>query len=74
MRAQTRALNQKASGLVAMWAPDEGGKIIYGMLEVQQVTREPGELPKCLVKEAEPVSLSYSAACPSQTRMCEWKG
>ena len=42
-RAQTRALNQEAAGLVSIFWPDEGGKLILGLLAVQEVTRKPGE-------------------------------
>ena len=65
-RAQTRVLNQEAAGLVSMFEPDEGGKLIHGLLAVQEVTRTPGELPKCLVREAGPEPLSYPAACSSR--------
>ena len=63
--AQTRALNQQAAGLVSMFGPDEGGKIIHGLLAVQEVIRKPGELPKCLVREAGPEPVSYPTACSS---------
>ena len=65
-RAQTRALNQDAAGLVGMCGPDEGGKIIHGLLAVQDVTRKPGGLPKCLVRETRPGPISYPAACSSE--------
>ena len=65
-RAQTRALNQEATGLVSMFGPDEGGKLIHGLLVVQEISREPVELPKCLVREAGPEAVSYPAACSSQ--------
>ena len=42
-RAQTRALNQDAAGLVSMFGPDEGVKLIHGLLAVQEVTRRPDE-------------------------------
>ena len=65
-RAQTRALNQDAASLVSVFGPDEGGKLIHGLLAVQEVTRKPGELPKCLVREAGPEPVSYPAACSSE--------
>ena len=65
-RAQTRALNQDAASLVSVFGPDEGGKLIHGILAVQEVTRKPGELPKCLVREAGPEPVSYPAACSSE--------
>ena len=37
-RAQTRALNQEAVGLVSMFGPDEVGKITHGLRAVQEVT------------------------------------
>ena len=49
--AQTIALNQEATGLTGMFRPDEGGKLIHGLLAVQEITRESGELSKCLVRE-----------------------
>ena len=64
-RAQTRALDREAAGLVSMFGPDEGGKLIHGLLAVQ-VTRKPGELPKCLVREAGPEPVPYHASCSSQ--------
>ena len=64
-RAQTRALNQEAAGLVSMFGPDEGGKIIQWLLAVQEGMRKPGELPKCLVREAGPEPVSYPTACSS---------
>ena len=65
-RAQTRALNQDASSLVSVFGPGEGGKLIHGLLAVQEITRKPGELPKCLVREAGPEPVSYPAACSSE--------
>ena len=65
-RAQTRALNQDASSLVSVFGPDEGGKLIHGLLAVQEVTRKPGEWPKCLVREAGPEPVSYPASCSSE--------
>ena len=44
-RAQTRALNQNAASLVSVFGPDEGRKLIHGLLAVQEVARESGELP-----------------------------
>ena len=44
-----------------MFGPDEGGKLIHGPLAVQEVTRVPGELSKCLVREAGPEPVSHSA-------------
>ena len=58
-RAQTRAHNQEVAGLVSMFGPDQGGKLIHGLLAVQEVTRKPGGFPKCLVREAGPESVSY---------------
>ena len=58
-RAQTRALNQEVAALVSMFVSDQGGKLIHGLLAVQEVTRKPGGLPKCLVREAGPESVSY---------------
>ena len=51
---------------MSIFGPGEGGKIIHGLLAVQEVTRKPGELPKCLVREAEPEPVSYPAACSSE--------
>ena len=65
-KAQTRALNQETAGLESTFGPDEGGKRIHGLLAVQEVTRKPGELPKCLVREAGPEPVSYPAACSSE--------
>ena len=45
-RAQTRALNQEAAGLVSIFGPDEGEKKKHRLLAVQEVTRKTGELPK----------------------------
>ena len=45
-RAQTRAFNPQAGGLVSMFGPYEGGKIIHGLLAVQEVTRKRGESPQ----------------------------
>ena len=64
-RAQTRARNQEAVGLVNMFGPYEEGKLSCG-LRVVQVTRRPGELPKWLVWEAGPEPVSYPAACSSE--------
>ena len=50
-----------------MFGPDEGGKVIHGLLVVQDVTRRPGELPKCLVREAGPGPVSYPAAWSSES-------
>ena len=65
-RAQTRALNQEAAGLVSMIEPDQGSKIIHELLVVQEVIRKPEELPMCLVREAEPEPVSCHAACSPQ--------
>ena len=54
--------NQEAIGLVNVFGPDEGGKLVDGMLAVQEVTRKPGEIPKCLAREARPELVSYPAA------------
>ena len=40
--------------------------MIHGLLAVQGVTRKPGELPKCLVREAGPEPVSYPVACSSE--------
>ena len=64
--AQTRALNEEATGLVSTCGPDVGGKLVRGLLAVQEVTRKPGELPKFLVREAGPEPVSYPAACSSE--------
>ena len=37
---------KKAAGLVSMFGPYEGGKIIHGLLAVQEVTRKRGESPQ----------------------------
>ena len=50
---------------MSMFGPEEGGKLIHGLLAVQ-VTRKPGELRKCFVREAGPESVSYPAACSLQ--------
>ena len=63
---QTRALNKDASSLVIVFGPDEGGKLIHGLLAAQEVNRKPGELPKCLVQEAGPEPVSYPATCSSE--------
>ena len=65
-RAQTRALNQEAAALVSAFGPDDGGKLIHGLLVVQEVTCKPGKLPKCLVREAGSEPVSYPAACSSR--------
>ena len=65
-RAQTRALNQEVAALVSMFVSDQGGKLIHGLLAVQEVTRKPGGFPKCFVREAWPESVSYLAACSSE--------
>ena len=65
-RAQTRAFNQDAASLVSVFGPDGGGQLIHGLLAVQDVTRKPGELLKCLVQEAGPEPVSYPAACSSE--------
>ena len=49
-----------------MFGPDEGGKLIHWLLAVQKAHRKPGELPKCLVREARPEPVSYPATCSSQ--------
>lgn len=66
---------------MAVLGSDEGGRVIRGQLAVQEFTRKPGELPRCLVKEAGPDPLSYPAACSSQhsdvrieTMMIEFDG
>ena len=48
-----------------MFGPDEEGKLIHGLLAVQEVIRTPGELPKCLAREAGPEPVWYPAACSS---------
>ena len=50
---------------MSIFGPDEGGKIFHGLLAVE-VTRKPGELPKCDVREAGPEPVSYPAACWSE--------
>ena len=65
-RAQTRAFDQDAASLVSVFGPEEVGKVVHGLLAVQEVTRKPGELPKCLVREAGPEPVSYPAACSSE--------
>lgn len=49
-----------------MFGPDEGQKAIHGLLAVREDTREPGELPKFLVREAGPKPVSYSAGRSSE--------
>ena len=44
----------------------KGENVTHGLLAVQEVTRKPGELPKCLVKEAGPEPLSYTDTCSSE--------
>lgn len=60
-QAQTRALLLEAARLVTMPGPDEEGETIHGLLEVWEVTRKPGELPKYLVREAGPEPVLYPA-------------
>ena len=64
--AQTRTLNQDAASLMSAFGPDEGGKLIHWLLAVQEATRKPGELPKCVVKEAGSEPVWYPAACSSE--------
>ena len=73
-RAQTRALNQDAASPVSTFGPEQGGKLIHGLLAAQ-VTRKPGELPKYLVREAGPEPVSYPAACSLQYSddLCGWR-
>ena len=66
-RAETRALNRDAASLVSVFGPDEGGKLINGLLAVQEVTRKLSEFPKCLVREAGPEAVSYATACSSES-------
>ena len=61
--AQTLALHQAADGLVGMFGFDEGGKLIHGLLPVQEVTRNPERLPKYLIQDAGPKPVWYNAAC-----------
>ena len=49
-RVQTRVLNEDVADLVRLFGPDEGGILIHGLLAVQKVTRNPGGLPKCLLR------------------------
>ena len=51
---------------MSIFGPDEGGKLVHGLLAVQEVTRIPGELPRCLVPEAGPEPVSYPVACWSE--------
>ena len=62
----TRAFNRETAGLVTMLGPDEGGKLIHGLLAVRKVTRKPGELRKYLVLEAGPEPISYPPKCSSE--------
>ena len=51
---------------MGVFGPDEGDKLIHELLAVQEITRKPGELPKCLVRETGPEPVSYPAACSSE--------
>ena len=46
---RSRAQTREAAGLMTMFGPDERGKLIHGLLAVQEVTHKPGELPKMFV-------------------------
>lgn len=66
-RPQTRALNQEvAVELIVIFGPEVGGKVIDGLLMVQQASREPGELPDFPVQKVGPEPASYSAARSSE--------
>ena len=51
---------------MTIFAPDEEGKLIHGLLAIEEVTRKMGELPKCLVWDAGSDPVSYPAACSSE--------
>ena len=51
---------------MSIFGPGEGGKLIHGLRTASEVIRKPGELPKCLVREAGPKPVSYPAACLSE--------
>ena len=62
-RAQIRALNREATtGMISAIGPCEGGRIFHALLAAQDTGGEPTRLPDCLLKEAEPAPMSYSAA------------
>ena len=48
---------------MTMFGPNDGDKLIRELLAVQEVSRNSGELPKCLVGEGGPEPVSYPAAC-----------
>lgn len=50
----------------------KGGKIVHGLLMVEEVTRKPGELSGCLVQEAGAEPLSYPAVCSPQYSGVLW--
>ena len=49
-----------------MFETDEAAKRIHRLLAAQDVTRKPGELPKCFDQEVGPDPISYPAACSSE--------
>ena len=63
-RAQTRVLQESATGLLSMLGPDEGGRVVNALV-AEQVEQSDG-LPKCTIQEAEPEPTSYAAACASK--------
>ena len=61
------ALNQNAAaGLVSMIGPCHGGRISHAQRAAQDEGGDASKLPDYLFKEAEPETMSCSAACSSR--------